>query len=390
MLPETVMMKLLQGGFEAGLVGGIADWFAVTALFRHPFGIPIPHTSLLIKNRDKIVNSLISAMETELLKKESITRQLQGVNLLRTLASAAARLVAKRSVRVKVIRFAISILRQIPLDKLAVILQTYLVQYVKTNDLKPLTERLVSQGLKEGWDEKALDYAVAAGLRWVERPETEQMLGRLAHDKLKELQVGGLMGFAVQAFAGYMSEDKLGSMLQNMIHAGISELSYEHSTTRGRLLSEIRVRLQLTAENEAFLSSVKAWISGKLEQPEALAFMQTRLEEFRIALVDKLEAEERRGGRLIVTGFRLGITKLNGMKETTEQWEQSLLNYLVHIVEQNHYRIGELVRDNLNQMDNQSLIRMLEEKIGSDLQWIRVNGALCGFLVGIFLTLFRL
>ena len=57
--PKTTLLLIIQGGFEAGLVGGIADWFAVTALFRHPLGIPIPHTSLLTRNRDKIIRSLI-------------------------------------------------------------------------------------------------------------------------------------------------------------------------------------------------------------------------------------------------------------------------------------------------------------------------------------------
>jgi uncharacterized membrane-anchored protein YjiN (DUF445 family) len=82
LLKETTLVKILQGGFEAGLVGGLADWFAVTALFRHPMGIPIPHTSLLLRNRDKIVRSLISALENELLNKESIENRLRKLKLL--------------------------------------------------------------------------------------------------------------------------------------------------------------------------------------------------------------------------------------------------------------------------------------------------------------------
>ncbi len=50
----TIAGEIIQGGFEAGLVGGLADWFAVTALFRHPMGIPIPHTALLPKNRKRV------------------------------------------------------------------------------------------------------------------------------------------------------------------------------------------------------------------------------------------------------------------------------------------------------------------------------------------------
>ena len=95
-LPDSGWVHLLESGFEAGLVGGIADWFAVTALFRHPMGIPIPHTALLLKNRNKIINSLISAMENELLKKESITQKLSDMKLFQGIASGTTRIIRKR------------------------------------------------------------------------------------------------------------------------------------------------------------------------------------------------------------------------------------------------------------------------------------------------------
>ena len=60
---------ILEGGFESGLVGGLADWFAVTALFRHPLGIPIPHTALLPKNRTRITQAIKSMVEKDWLTK---------------------------------------------------------------------------------------------------------------------------------------------------------------------------------------------------------------------------------------------------------------------------------------------------------------------------------
>ncbi|OOP62980.1 hypothetical protein BWZ43_25545, partial [Heyndrickxia oleronia] len=74
-------LGLLQGGFEAGIVGGLADWFAVTALFRHPLGIPIPHTSLLSKNRKRITKALVSTIENDWLSKESIVNKLKNIQL---------------------------------------------------------------------------------------------------------------------------------------------------------------------------------------------------------------------------------------------------------------------------------------------------------------------
>ncbi len=73
----SVLVDLLHGGFEAGLVGGLADWFAVTALFRHPLGIPIPHTALLPNNRKRITNGLVSMLKKDWLSKESIQEKVK-------------------------------------------------------------------------------------------------------------------------------------------------------------------------------------------------------------------------------------------------------------------------------------------------------------------------
>ncbi|WP_139194449.1 DUF445 family protein, partial [Bacillus sp. MUM 13] len=77
----SLIGRIAQSGFEAGLVGGLADWFAVTALFRRPFGLPIPHTALLPKNRKTIISKLISLIENDWLTKESIINKLSGISL---------------------------------------------------------------------------------------------------------------------------------------------------------------------------------------------------------------------------------------------------------------------------------------------------------------------
>ena len=77
----SIWVELLHGGFEAGLVGGLADWFAVTALFRHPLGIPIPHTALLPNNRKRMTNGLVSMLKNDWLSKESIQGKIKQIPL---------------------------------------------------------------------------------------------------------------------------------------------------------------------------------------------------------------------------------------------------------------------------------------------------------------------
>ena len=389
-MPQNIAIRLLQGGFEAGLVGGFADWFAVTALFRHPMGIPIPHTSLLLNNRDKIINSLISAMETELLNKESIKRKLSQTKIFKALANGIFKLIRKRELRKMMITSVKSVVETLPLDKVSTSLQSILVGYIRNKELEPIVAQTAVSIVESKYDEKVLDYALAYGKQWAMKPDSEVLLGNLVHGKLQEIQLGGMKGFAVQAFLGFMSEEKLGSLLTGMIVSSIDDLAKPDSEYRERILHEIRMRLTTAALNPSVTLQLKSWLDTKLTNPSTQVFILNQLEELRVQLLNKLNSEYDNGGRLILSGFRWMTTTLNKHETLVQKWEQSILTLIVNIVENNYYRLGLLVKDNLDQMDDQTLVRMLEDKVGNDLQWIRVNGALCGFIIGIILTVLHM
>jgi uncharacterized membrane-anchored protein YjiN (DUF445 family) len=388
-LPDNLWTDLLKGGFEAGLVGGFADWFAVTALFRHPLGIPIPHTSLLLKNRNKIVNSLISALENELLNKESITRKLKQFQLLSVMSSMIVRMMSKRSNRVGMISFAQALLMKLPLERLAPFIQSAMATYVRRLEVQPLADKAVQTVIQAGWDETAFDYALNEGRKWVSKSETRNMLGAMAQQKISEAKVSGIMGFAVQAFAGFMNEDKLGTMIQQLLLSGIQDLIQPSNMNRAKLMTEIRQQMHRVANDEELLGRSKHWILNKLEHADSEDLLRGQLEKARDRLVDTLELDKQKGGQYIVKATRYIMRKLQAEKELIDSAEQKLLTIIVNTVEANHYRLGLLLKDNLDRLDDRSLVTMLEEKIGSDLQWIRVNGALCGFVIGLILTMIQ-
>jgi uncharacterized membrane-anchored protein YjiN (DUF445 family) len=385
-MPQTTAVFLLRGGFEAGLVGGIADWFAVTALFRHPFGIPIPHTSLLLKNRDKIIRSLISAMENELLNKKSIEDKLRKLNLLQAASSLSAKLLRKRTVRTGIVDFLMTVVRRLPLEKSLPMLQSGIADYIRNMDVAATAETALTKAMYAKLDQKAFDYAITEAVQWVARPETGSLLGKMALDKLSEAKAKGLMGFAIQAFAGFMHEEKLGSMLQNMLISAGEDLLDPENEYRERMLQEIRVQLFQLAGNEERLGQIKEWAASQLKSEGGQTFLHARLEEIRGVVLDKLEHERSSGGRAVFSVYRQVVRSLSKEPEWLATAENRLLNYLVDLVESNHYRIGRLVKENLDRMDDASLVQMLEEKIGKDLQWIRVNGAICGFVIGVALS----
>jgi len=138
------------------------------------------------------------------------------------------------------------------------------------------------------------------------------------------------------------------------------------------------------------VANMKEWIVNQLEGARGAVFLHERLSEIRNQWLDKLEEDRLKGGRAVITAYRWIVRNFNPEQDSMAVWENRLLAYLIEWVEANHYRIGQLVKENLDQMDDVALVRMLEHKVGKDLQWIRVNGALCGFAVGIVLSLIQL
>jgi len=87
-----------------------------------------------------------------------------------------------------------------------------------------------------------------------------------------------------------------------------------------------------------------------------------------------------------IQNFINSIVKTPGKMESIENWIQKQISYYI---DKNHSKIGVLVKENLEKLDNETLINMMENNIGKDLQWIRVNGAICGFAIGIILTILK-
>ncbi|MNB75264.1 hypothetical protein D3C75_219060 [compost metagenome] len=389
-LPDNIPFELLRGGFEAGLVGGIADWFAVTALFRHPLGLKIPHTSLLIKSRDKIVQSLISAMENELLNKASIENKLRGIRIIRLAGGLLTKFMSRKKVRAEILEQVSTFVLRLPVEQAVPYLQKTAAGYIREAELGEAADTIATRLMNDGKDIAALDYALEGVSGWTGRPETRAMLGKLASEKLAEVKLGGLKGMAFQAFVGFMDADMLGEMLQGMLQSGIRDFREEDNPYREQIIREIRVALFQLVNDETKIAGLKEWAEGTVQGEEAAAFLQKQLEVVRSKAIAMLEEDRVSGGRKLFSLYGLLARRVSKETDLIQGWEERIRASLIALVEANHYRIGVLVKENLDQMDDESLVNMLEEKIGKDLQWIRVNGAVCGFVVGLVLTVIQL
>ncbi|OTX79800.1 DUF445 domain-containing protein [Bacillus thuringiensis serovar londrina] len=380
----TVAGEIIQGGFEAGLVGGLADWFAVTALFRHPMGIPIPHTALLPKNRKRVTKGLINTLENEWLTKESITNKVKEMQLAQMVLQIAEREMQSDAVKKGIVTIAEKAIVSIDTEKLAVIIEKELKTYLHTINTNNILQVLVDQLVVQEYDEKTLDYILVKVKDWTAQDEARYQLGSLGMKAMENIKVDGFLQFTLKSFMNIVDEDKIGGILQKFIISNINSLQDADNSTRQLILSKIRQEIINVKENEALLQELENWKEKWIANWNATDKIKEMLEQVQQRAVAFVNNEEF-ADKYVIPFLQKQMNKIKEDEQTVQKIEEWLQKQVVTLVEKNHSKIGKLVQENLDKLDDKTLIEMIENNVGKDLQWIRVNGAVCGFMIGLVL-----
>ncbi|HDX9623107.1 TPA: DUF445 domain-containing protein [Bacillus anthracis] len=380
----TVAGEIIQGGFEAGLVGGLADWFAVTALFRHPMGIPIPHTALLPKNRKRVTKGLINTLENEWLTKESITNKVKEMQLAQMVLQIAEREMQSDAVKKGIVTIAEKAIVSIDTEKLAVIIEKELKTYLHTINTSNILQVLVDQLVVQEYDEKTLDYILVKVKDWTAQDEARYQLGSLGMKAMENIKVDGFLQFTLKSFMNIVDEDKIGGILQKFIISNISSLQDADNSTRQLILAKIRQEIINVKENEALLQELENWKEkwiANWDGTDKIKEMLGQVQQRAVTFVNNEEFAD----KYIIPFLQTQMNKIKEDEQTVQKIEEWLQKQVVKLVENNHSKIGKLVQENLDKLDDKTLIEMIENNVGKDLQWIRVNGAVCGFMIGLVL-----
>ncbi|KAF6703627.1 DUF445 domain-containing protein [Bacillus cereus] len=380
----TVAGEIIQGGFEAGLVGGLADWFAVTALFRHPMGMPIPHTALLPKNRKRVTKGLINTLENEWLTKESITNKVKEMQLAQMILQIAEREMQSDAVKKGIVTIAEKAIVSIDTEKLAVIIEKELKTYLHTINTNNILQVLVDQLVVQEYDEKTLDYILVKVKDWTAQDEARYQLGSLGMKAMENIKVDGFLQFTLKSFMNIVDEDKIGGILQKFIISNINSLQEVDNSTRQLILAKIRQEIINVKENEALLQELENWKEKWIANWDATDKIKEMLEQVQQRAVAFVNNEEF-ADKYVIPFLQKQMNKIKEDEQTVQKIEDWLQKQVVSLVEKNHSKIGKLVQENLDKLDDKTLIEMIENNVGKDLQWIRVNGAVCGFMIGLVL-----
>lgn len=388
---------VVRAGFEAAVVGGIADWFAVSALFRPvPRGrLALPHTDIIVRNREKLTDGVVDLVENQLLSPASVREKLRDFSLSRVLFDQLDAPDGRHLAASTLTVLASHAAAELEDAKLRGFLTELLREQIRTAKLAPLFASWLEARVAAG-DTKVLWQTVAATLAdHAERGDFDELLRDLvqtAVDAYKEEQTGLGGWIKSKAVSWAMDPDsdyrKLRDGLTKVLRAVNADAahplarrldeavsSYAGSLHAGDLEATKRVRdFQDRLATHPDLEDVVGHMLTDLRRLAETKLRDSR-QEFETALADLIER---------------GLTKLRADEEAKSRLDHWARESLGSIVTRHHGVIGATARESLNRLDDRDLVAQLETKVGRDLQYIRLNGAVIGGLVGVVLMTAKL
>ncbi|PEL13057.1 hypothetical protein CN601_06100 [Bacillus sp. AFS017336] len=366
---QSKLLQILSGGFEAALVGGLADWFAVTAMFRHPLGIPIPHTALLPKNRAKITEGIISTLNNQWLSKESLIEKVEEREWINQGLSAFEGLLENDESRTKMIESIQQFGASINDETIENYLLTTFKPTINSISSQKLLSNAVDTVIEKEWDAKTYEFLINKIEETVSTPHIKELIGK------EIIQFIERKFFMIKAFLPMIGEEKITEFVHSGLIDLLTELKDPKSDRRNFILSFIRLEAEKTKSNENIIHQLDEWKNKGYEYvvKQAINLFRNKLndKDFILNSIEKI----------------LAFIKNSNWIDNVEQ---SFKKLLINTIEKYHHKIADLVKFNIEKLSTEEITDLLENKIGKDITWIRVNGAVCGFIIGLILTTLRI
>lgn len=357
---------------EAAMVGGIADWFAVVALFRHPLGIPIPHTALIPSNKDKIGENLGNFVSDEFLTREKLELKIEQFN-----------------VAVKTSNWLIDV-------KNANTVANLIAENVIPGLLKTIDDEQVKHFVQTQFSDKLskLNFAewIALGLESLAKSDKqEKLVTNVLKTLIVELQSNKhVIEEKVKSSTPFLSfglaDKKITEGIFNGLYNFLDQASHQDSTIRKKVNNYVADFIIELKESPEMQQKVNDLVLGFASKKEVQDYISGIWLEIKTAITNDLNQKEestiKNSIANMIQSFGKGIQADQLMMDKINNF---IKNDVLSVLINNKKMIGELISSTVKSWDTDEVSKKLELEIGSDLQFIRINGTLVGGLVGLII-----
>ncbi|EXF44036.1 putative membrane protein [Pseudomonas sp. BAY1663] len=362
---------------EAAMVGAIADWFAVTALFRRPLGLPIPHTAIIPRSKARIGRSLSTFITMHFLATPLVLAKLQELDLAGRLAGwlrhpANAEAVGRRLAGVA--HFGVAALHD---ERVRAFVQEKALGRLRKFDLAPPLAQALEVLTSQGRHQAMLDELLVRLDSIMRDEQTRALIADAISAEIRTLRYLGL-------------SRPVGGWSANKFVDGLSALIAEVAADpehliRQRFDEHVGEYIERLRQDPTYALEVERILAQLLEHPATSRYFQSLWQELTDWLEQDLASDDSRIGRRIVALCR-GLGDALAADDAMRGWiNEQLMAAAPAMLERYRGQIGHYIAQRVENWESHELVERLEQSVGKDLQYIRINGTLVGGLVGLLL-----
>jgi uncharacterized membrane-anchored protein YjiN (DUF445 family) len=366
---------------EAGIVGGLADWFAVTAIFRRPLGLPIPHTALIPANWEAMAERVGVMVGGRVLTKEYVMEEIGRVDLADLIARGAERVsredldAATRTVA----DWTVEQLTPTSASELMARLRAMLAE----QPAAPTLAAALRIARQNGWDRRLVQGLVNVLADAMERPEFRVTVGEVIEDLMvryrARLGVYPRLWIGLAELVGVLDRDRLVAALHSGIRQVAKDADHPLRTRASEVVAELEQRLVTDA---ALVARVEAAKRELLKTSAVATLLDDLAASLRRTLLADLRSERSEAVAWIAARLeraRQALVTDAVLRVEIAAW---IRTRIVELVERYHGRIAQFIENGVRALGPEGAVRLIEEHAGDDLQYIRVNGTVVGGLAG--------
>ena len=369
---------------EAAMVGGLADWFAVTALFRHPLGLPIPHTAIIPDNKDRIADTMAQFLRENFLTPAVVARRMSSMNVAKAVGDFLVASPEKGAIDARsritggAAELLAEVLESLDPDRLGNQVRSGLAGQLAKLDISPLAGRMLHNAMADRRHLPLIDGII----RWsgLTLEDNEEMVKDIIHRRAN----------AVLRWTGL--DEKISSSVLDGLYKLLAEVLVDPDHPLRSKIEEGLEKLAHDLQHDpATRERVEEMKRDLIENPAVAEWWMGVWERIRLSLIRRArEADSGLGMEM-----RKGLADLGAALKQDERLQLQINRFArrtaVGIATRYGTEIVTLVSETVKRWDATTITGRIESAVGRDLQFIRINGTLVGGLVGMtlhFITTF--
>lgn len=356
---------------EAGMVGALADWFAVTALFRRPLGLPIPHTAIIPNKKDQLGASLGSFVGENFLSGDVVRGRLRALGIGRRLGAWLAepdhadRVTAELATA---LRGALTVLRD---SDVQAVVGEAITRRANAAEVAPGVGKMLEKVVADGGHRRVVDLICARAHDWL----------TVHSDSVMDAVQGGAPGWTPR-----FVDRKVGDRVYKELLRFITEMrDMPGHPARGaldRFLADFASDLQSDTETRAKVERLKSEIVGRPEVQDVIASAWSSVRTMILSAAEDEQSELRLRARASLMSLGARLSTDERLQAKVDGW---LEEAAVYVVTTYRNEITSLITDTVAGWDADHTSKKIEAHIGRDLQFIRINGTVVGALAGLLI-----